>query len=311
MAQRILLSIDGGGIRGIIPLCMLVELEKQTGRAARDVFSFMAGTSTGSIIAGGLAVGLSAEHMLDLYQQLGTKVFNLDVWGFITNLGSFRYRTKPLATLLQSYYGDVALNDLPVDVLLPATRVSDGKAWYFVRDNPCNGSRTGTLKLVDCVAASSAAPTYFDPWDVPTVGPCVDGGVGIAGNPIYQACVEAFYYSEPGKYNPADTIVVSLGTGHTPTPAAPHNLLEWVGWIVGELLMLPAEQQTQIVRRHFNTAATYRFNPELSHDIDMSDVKSIPELLVVGKEIAATLDWNAVLAAQPVPQAKGLIAPRH
>ena len=67
MVKR-LLGIDGGGIRGIIPLCALVELEKQTGQLTRDVFSFIAGTSTGAIITGGLALGLSAEYMLALYQ---------------------------------------------------------------------------------------------------------------------------------------------------------------------------------------------------------------------------------------------------
>ena len=298
MHKRALLSIDGGGIRGIIPLCALIELEKQIGKKAREVFSFIAGTSTGAIITGGLAAGLSAEEILQLYQALGTKVFQFDLPGFVFSLGSFRYRSKPLAEMMRPYFKDVVLNDLPVDVMVTATRVSDGKPWYFVRDNPCNAGVTGKMTLVDCVTASAAAPTYFEPYDVPGVGPSVDGGVGIAGNPIYQACVEAFYYSTPGSYIPAETLVVSLGTGYTPTAAVPHNLINWVEWVVGELLAIPAEQQTQIVLRHFQTAGTTRINPPLPRDIGLDDVKAIPDLVKIGRALAATLDWNAILTGK-------------
>jgi hypothetical protein len=308
MTRRILLSIDGGGIRGIIPLCALIELEKQTGKPAREIFSFMAGTSTGAIIAGGLAKGLSAEQMLSLYQTLGPKVFRFNLLSFVATLGSYRYRSQPLADLLQPYYGDTVLNDLPVDILIPATRVSDGKPWYFVRDNRWNSQRTGKTRLVDCVTASAAAPTYFEPYDIPGVGACVDGGVGTAGNPIYQTCVEAFYYTLPGTYVPADTLVISLGTGYTPTPAAPRNLYAWVNWVVGELLALPAEQQTQIVLRHFQTAGTARINPPLPRDIGLDDLGAVPELIRIGRELASHLDWPAILSGQNLPQLKALPA---
>lgn len=308
MHKRTLLSIDGGGIRGIIPLCALSELERQLGQPARDVLSFVSGTSTGAIIAGGIASGLSAEQMLALYQTLGPRVFHFDLLGFVTNLGSFRYRSTPMAELLQDYYGAVTLNELPIDVMITTTRVADGKPWYYVRDNPCNTGTTGNTRLVDCVTASAAAPTFFEPYDVPGIGPSVDGGVGIAGNPVYQTCVEAFYYTPPGTYVPAETVVISLGTGYTPKPAAPRNLLNWVTWIIGELLAVPAEQQTELVLRHFQTAGTCRINPPLPRDIGLDDISAIPELIKIGRELAAQLDWRQILAGQtPLrPQAKFL-----
>ena len=64
MHKRALLSIDGGGIRGIIPLCALAEMERQLGKQCREVFSFISGTSTGAIITGGLASGISVESLL-------------------------------------------------------------------------------------------------------------------------------------------------------------------------------------------------------------------------------------------------------
>ncbi len=63
MARKRILAIDGGGIRGILPLCALVELERQLGQPAREFFSFMAGTSTGSIISGGLSLGLKCSAL--------------------------------------------------------------------------------------------------------------------------------------------------------------------------------------------------------------------------------------------------------
>ncbi|HEY3342974.1 MAG TPA: patatin-like phospholipase family protein [Anaerolineae bacterium] len=298
MHKHALLSIDGGGIRGIIPLCALAEMERQLGKRSREVFSFIAGTSTGAIITGGLASGMSAESLLNLYQQLATQAFRFDLPGFICSLGSFRYRSKPLAKLMTTYFKDVTLNSLPVDVLISATCVADGKPWYFVRDNPCNAGLTGKVKLVDCATASAAAPTFFEPYSVPDIGPCVDGGIGIAGNPVYQTCVEAFYYMPAGTYIPAETLVVSLGTGYTPTAAAPHNLVNWVEWVVGELLALPADQQTQLVLRHFQTAGTTRVNPPLPRDIGMDDVSAVADLVKIGRALAATLDWNAILSGK-------------
>lgn len=313
MMRKYILSIDGGGIRGIIPICALIELEKQLGKPAREVFSFMAGTSTGAIIAGGLAQGVSAEQTLDMYRDLAPQVFDKDWLGWITTLGSYRYRTQPLADLLRRYYGDATLNQLPIDVMVTATRVCDGRAFYFVRDNSANSQNTGALTLVDCVTASAAAPTYFQPWNVPGFGECVDGGVGIAGNPAYQACVEAFDYTPPGAYAPETTTVISLGTGYVNQVSAPGNIVAWVQWILGELLRDPAEQQTQIIQRHYALRGLiqHRLNPELPKDIGLDDVNAIPELIAIGKAEAAKLDWRALLADRSSPTLAPAQIPRN
>ncbi len=72
---KYVLSIDGGGVRGMIALYALQELEKQKGQRAKDLFSFMAGTSTGAIIVSGLALGISAEELISLYRDLVGKIF--------------------------------------------------------------------------------------------------------------------------------------------------------------------------------------------------------------------------------------------
>jgi uncharacterized protein len=227
MARRYLLSVDGGGIRGIIPAFALAKLEGVTGRPARETFSFVAGTSTGALIAAAIAAGVPATRMVELYVDRAREIFTgVPILNTLRRIitGSM-YSTLRLRDVISEELGPEArgwsLNDSPIDLLITAKDVPDGKAWYFVRDNPRNSGCTGRLGLVDCTTASAAAPTYFEPWTIEEppgspsrcerVGAAIDGGVGVAGNPVYQACVEAFYYSEG--YEPEETITISMGTG--------------------------------------------------------------------------------------------------
>jgi hypothetical protein len=196
--------------------------------------------------------------------------------------------------------------------MLTAKRVDDGMPWYFVKDNPRNSGRTGKLSLLDCVTASAVAPTYFEPWDVKEPNPppghrpagrLVDGGVGVAGNPAYQTCVEAFWYTVG--YTPDDTAVISLGTGRFQSYDSPGGLfaiLPWIKWTIDELLDSANEQQTDIVKRHFPAMPFYRLapdlrqlDPNLKKGIGQDDVKAIPTLKRLGEKFAAAIDWGAIL----------------
>lgn len=307
--RQYLLSIDSGGIRGIIPTLALVRLEQLTGRLTREIFSFVAGTSTGAVIAAAVAAGMPAETILTLYMDRASELFPQRFWNPLKRLvfGSM-YDTNTLYDIIADSVGSAnswLINDSPIDILITAKGLLDGKPWYFVRDNPANSGRTGQLGLVDCVTASSAAPTYFAPWQLAEghtrrsrrdrpIGPLVDGGVGVAGNPVYQACVEAFYYTG-GNYTPAETTVVSLGTGRALDERKPTWLLSWLEWILGELFRSPGEQQTEIVRRHFPALQFYRMDPDLERPISLDDARSINELYDIGERFAETIDWDGVL----------------
>ncbi len=316
--KKLLLSIDGGGIRGIIPICMLMKLEEATGKPARDTFDFVAGTSTGAIIAASIAAGIPAAKMLDLYFKRAEEVFPQKWWNLPRRiLLGHMYSARNLHQVLASESGESifwSVNDSPLDIMVTATRVSDGMAWYFVKDNPRNSKRTGRLRLLDCITASAVAPTYFDPWTIVEeqppaghrpAGKQVDGGVGVAGNPVYQACVEAFYYSEG--YVPGETLVVSLGTGRFQSYQDPQRtfppVLGWVTWTVSELLDSANEEQTGLVQRHFPEMPFYRLDPDLrrldptlKHGIGQDDIKAIPRLRDLGLKFAASIDWPAILA---------------
>lgn len=307
MPRRYLLSIDSGGIRGIIPTIALVKLERTTGKLTRDTFSFVAGTSTGAIIAAAIAAGVPATRILDFYTNRAREIFNrspLNILKLI--LFGYRYSTQKLHYLITEALGPAGiwiLNDSPIDILLTAKRISDGMPWYFVRDHPINSGCTGRLGLVDCTTASAAAPTYFEPWTIsesPTPAPCervgtlVDGAVGVTGNPVYQACIEAFDYT-PG-YTPDETTTVSLGTGKFKHRKEPRWIGSWLEWVLAELLESPGEQQTEFTWRHYPQMTFYRIDTELNEDIGLDDIRDIPRLIEYGERLAELIDWEAILA---------------
>jgi patatin-like phospholipase/acyl hydrolase len=307
MPRRYLLSIDSGGIRGIIPAVALVKLEKTIGKLTRDIFSFVAGTSTGALIATAIAAGIPAARILDLYINRTSEIFARYPWTIIKRiLFGHMYSTQKLYDLIADEIGPAhawKLNDSPIDILLTAKRISDGMPWYFVRDNARNSGCTGRLGIVDCTTASAAAPTYFQPWTItetPTsqqcelVGTLVDGGVGVTGNPVYQACIEAFDYTPD--YKPEETITVSLGTGRFKNRKEPKWIGAWLEWVLAELLESPGEQQTEITQRHFPEMIFYRIDTELKENIGLDDSKKIRRLLEYGERLAEKIDWEAILA---------------
>jgi uncharacterized protein len=308
MPRRYLLSIDSGGIRGIIPTVALVKLESLTGRLTRETFSFVAGTSTGAIIASSIAAGIPATRILELYTKRTPEIFIHYPWNILKRIlfGSV-YSIEELHDLIAEEIGPAQawkLNDSPIDLLITAKRISDGMPWYFVRDNPKNSGCTGHLGLVDCTTASAAAPTYFQPWTIAEssepplycerVGALVDGGVGVTGNPVYQACIEAFEYTSD--YKPEETITVSLGTGKFKNRKTPRWIGAWLRWILAELLESPGEQQTEITWRQFPQMTFYRIDTDLKEDIEIDDTQKIEQILEYAERLAETIDWEAILA---------------
>ncbi len=299
--MRRILTIDGGGVRGTIPATLLAALERATGRPTRESFDFVAGTSTGAVLAGGIAAGIPADRLVALYATRAGEVFRrVPLVSLLRRvLGGDPYDVGVLNALVREELGDARdwrLNDAPLDLLITAKRLTDGMPWYFVRDNPVNSCRAGAVRLSDALTASAAAPTYFRPWPIAGIGELIDGGIGVAGNPVYQACVEAFHYTDA--YAPADTLVVSLGTGKLLQRPRPTWLWTWLGWLLSELLRSPAEQQTELVHRHWPQAGFYRLDVELEREIGLDQVSGIVELQAIGERMARGVDWPAILAGR-------------
>jgi patatin-like phospholipase/acyl hydrolase len=291
-----ILSIDGGGIRGIIPASVLIKLEQQTNKPVRECFDFIAGTSTGALITAAVAAGVSAERILAIYTGRSNEIFSppqplADVKRVAEG---YMYDPNNIKNVLVSEFGAAAnwaINDSPVKILITA-KAANRHPWYFVPDNPKNAQTTGKFPLVDCAVSSACGPTYFKPWNIPEIGWLFDGGTGIAANPVYQACVEAFYYDT---FVPEETLVVSLGTGYFPGSSdPPSGLLATISWVVDTLLSSSEGEQLEIVRRHI-PCKLQRFNWLLPKYIDQADTGSIPQLVQVGQQAAAQMNWPSIL----------------
>ncbi len=290
--MKTILSIDGGGIRGIIPLACLVQLERREGKSAPELFDMVAGTSTGSIIAAGLALGLTARGLLALYKDLARQAFKkLPWWQLLANLGNHRYSNAFIRATLEAIGADAPLNDLPLKVLITAKNTRTSRTDFFVQDGPGNASLWGTMPLKDAVLASIAAPTYFPAHHAVVLGQphvWVDGGVGVAGNPAYHAAVEALHYTD-GEFLPGETRLLSFGTGRHPhrIDADKANLLQWARWSLDEILEDAADWQTYVTRREYDLSGELDFR---RYQLDLA-----PDVMqLLGVEIPSGVDVSAI-----------------
>lgn len=235
-----ILSIDGGGIRGLIPALVLAELERQTGRAVADCFDLIAGTSTGGILALGLAVPgeggrphYSAQDLAGLYLKEGGRIFDESLWRRLTNpmgLRAAKYPSDGLEGVLAEYFGEARLKDALVEVLVTAYDLEKRDAFFYRRRRARADARYDVPMRV-AARGTSAAPTYFEPLLVSWPGDrdvLVDGGV-FANNPAMCAYAEA----RQGLGGSAeDILLVSLGTGIHTTPYRYEEAKGWgvAGW---------------------------------------------------------------------------------
>lgn len=293
------LSINGGGIRGIIPCSVLAALEQQTGKLTREIFSYVAGASTGALLAAGVAAGIPASELLAVYTTRSKDVFTPT--GLVANakrvVDGYMYDPANLRKVLTGTFGSAAawaMNDCPIGICIPATAVS-GHNWFFVRDTIRNAGSTGTVKLIDAAVASACAPTYFNRWALTVAGKALwffDGGTGGLANPSYQACVEMFEYDS---FEAAQTRLVSLGTGFYPgSNTPPSGLIATVSWATDTLVDSSEDWVDRAVQRQW-PGVQQKFDWQLTADIPMDDLAAIPALEAAGKTAAASIDWHQVL----------------
>jgi patatin-like phospholipase/acyl hydrolase len=287
-----ILSVDGGGIRGIIPLSCLVELEKKEGLPSSEIFDMVAGTSTGAIIAAGISLGISARGLLALYRDLAEKAFQtLPWWKILLNGGNHRYSNQFVSETLDLLGAGQPLNHLPIDILITGKNTQTSRTDFFVRDDPGNASRWGSMLLKDAVLASIAAPTYLPPHSAVVEGvghTWVDGGVGVAGNPAYFAVVEALDYTD-GRYQPGEVRLLSFGTGRRPHSinAPEANIVQWGGWVLAELLEDAGDWQTFVTRKEYGHSEKVEFR---RYQLDLA-----PDVMeVLGVEVPDGVDVSSI-----------------
>jgi uncharacterized protein len=219
------LSIDGGGIRGLIPALVLTELERRSGRRVFELFDLIAGTSTGGILACALCAPqpLPAAELVALYEDEGPKIFDRNVFQRIRSgegLIDERYDADALDSALERFLADKRLAEARPDLLVPAYNMTEPGPYFFktrkARENP--GQEDFPLSIV--ARATAAAPTYFEPLEVNEVA-LVDGGV-FAGNPAMSAFAEVLRFQPT-----AEVLLLSLGTGQRTRKRTFDQIKDW------------------------------------------------------------------------------------
>lgn len=289
-----ILALDGGGIRGVLTLGFLERIEQvlrtrhhNPQLRLRDYFDLIGGTSTGSIIAAALAIGMEVREIKQFYLELGGKIFGkkkLRLWE------SF-YDATPLRKALQEVFGDRTLADpaITTGLCLVLKRMDTGSTWPLT-NNP-QGRYFGAnrnILLREAIRASSAAPPFFEA-EVIEVSPgqkgaFLDGSISTAKNPaltlFFIATLKGFHLN--WSTGADQLLLVSVGTGTWKERVDPQEIVRGKVWDwaqkVPDLLMSSSDLQNQLLLQVLSTSPTLQvINREVG---DLSNDWITPEPLM-------------------------------
>jgi uncharacterized protein len=324
MSKKIrILSIDGGGIRGIIPAVILNYIEDQirvregNDKRLAEYFDMIAGTSTGGILAcayltpgNDLKPKYSASDALSFYLKRGHQIFNVDFWQEIRSAGSLadeKYPAKELEQALKDYFGDLRLSEFLKPSLITAYDIRNRNAKFFNKIDAVNDIRDFYVR--DIARATSAAPTYFEVSDIHSIYGApyylIDGGV-FANNPAMCAYAEArttdFAHAlgddQKSSYPFAkDMIMVSIGTGSHPDPYYFDKAKNWgaLGWLLPLIDILMSGNSETVhyqLKQLFDTLGEpeknnyIRLEPtvgDAKHAMDIATPENMSALVEAGK----------------------------
>lgn len=301
------LSLDGGGIRGIITAIWLAELEDRLPGKLRDHFDLIAGTSTGSILACVVTLGVPAREVVTLYEKQGQQVFPgvaSRLWSRATHIfrdgpSAPKYTGEGLETVLKDRFGTAKrLSDLPKSpVVLIPTYDLFSRVPLVIKSNR---AEYANLPIWSVVKASCSAPTFFPAHPIKLKDatiPLVDGGV-VANNPTACAIAEAIALNKKAKTNLglSDLVVASFGTGQTTRGITLEEGREWgaIEWLVPLIDVLldgPADATDYIARQLIGPERYFRFQTPLTtgyDDMDRADPTNVNALKALANAHLAT-----------------------
>ena len=202
-----ILSLDGGGYKGMFSAVLLAKVEEDLQISVVDHFDLIAGTSTGGIIALGIGAGFSPANLVDFYLDNGPAIFPHPRRRFLRQIVRSKYSAEPLREALIGIFGDRCLWESSVPLCIPSYDLENDAVYLFRTPHSERLRRDWREKMVDVALATSAAPTYLPAHDLRGLR-LVDGGLW-ANNPSLVAISEAVHEF---KIDLADIRVLSLGT---------------------------------------------------------------------------------------------------
>jgi len=266
--RRFILSLDGGGMRGVIPVRVLIELDKCLKEAGCEdslvqCFDLVAGTSTGGLIALALTCAdQSLEDLLHTYKVAGSVVFPPSaLGGAIRSITAEKYPADGLEKLLRMWYGKALLSQAKVKTMIMAYDIACGK------EVSMKSWEEGDIPVFDAARATSAAPTYYSPFRRGSKV-LVDGGV-IANNP------SLFAYSQARRLWPdcKDFTIVSIGTAgyvHKMESQSTSGILNWLDNIV-PMYSTAQKRTVDSVLEMIPEVSYIRIEDQLREKISMDD----------------------------------------
>jgi predicted acylesterase/phospholipase RssA len=305
-----ILSIDGGGVRGVIPARLLAELERRTGRPVSALFDVVAGTSTGGVIALALTAAAPdskpryrAAEVVELFERESSRIFHRGALHFLDAVGNLRhekYDDAGARQVLTQYLGEARLKDALTDVLITSYEIRKRTPFLF-RSRHARSRSDYDFPIVEVARATIAAPTYFEPHhlhaDEEQGYALVDGGV-FANNPAMCAFLEARVTLRDAD----DFLLVSLGTGalsrsYSWSQARAWGLLEWAKPLFDILLAGTSEtvdfQLRELLPAVGGAPRYHRFQPRLEHgheDLDNSTATNLADLMTLTESFIADRD---------------------
>ncbi len=307
-----ILALDGGGIRGALTLGFLEKIEtiirereNNNNLKLCDYFDLIGGTSTGAIIAAGLAIGMDAKDITALYLDLGNTIFGKKRSWLLNPFKRYKaqFDFRPLEEALTKVFGDTIIGSekIKTGLCIVAKRADTLSTWPII--NHPGGKyfeHNKGMLLRQVIRASAAAPSYFIPQKVDVgfgeVGAFIDGGVSLANNPALQLFLVATLEGFPFRWDIGEDklSILSLGTGtytkrYNPDKVAKKGLLGWAS-MIPELFMEDANYMNQ-------TMLQYLSNPKVPQEID-SEVGDLSEDLLGDKPSLSYTRYNVMLESK-------------
>ncbi|MED4018682.1 CBASS cGAMP-activated phospholipase [Sutcliffiella cohnii] len=287
-----MLSIDGGGIRGVFAIAILQEIENKYKKPIYELFDCFAGTSTGSIIAASITCKISMDKLMASYKKYGKKIFVKQAKvGFFKSIYSDRY----LRRFFQKAFGDLSLSDIQKPLLIPAVDITHGKPFVHRSNFGFQEETDNSVLLWDAVLSSCSAPVYFPPNNINNRYLSIDGGLW-ANNPSLVCMTEALHHFQQ---NINEINILSLGTGQQKIDFSISENIDWgiKQWLPFQLPSLKITPKLLDLALHLSSESVsyhcqlllgsqyLRLNAELGEEMPFDDIEFIEQLIALGKEV--------------------------
>jgi hypothetical protein len=213
--MRRILSIDGGGIKGVFAAAFLATIEQSANICIRDYFDLIVGTSTGGIIALGLGLGYTATEITRFYEEYGPQIFPRRRFATLKQIFRPKFESGRLHEALTAQFGSALLGQSSVRLVIPALSLETGEVHIYKTAHHPRLELDYRVPVVDIAMATAAAPTYFEEHVADGSPALIDGGL-FANNPTGLGVVEAVGILG---WSPGEIQVLSVGSTTSPLDA--------------------------------------------------------------------------------------------